>query len=123
AVKKYGVNEVIESLSSVPVHKYVLPKSVKTIRATALIAVAACCWMVVLTQATSTSHEPDRPISPRGSACLSALPAMTKCEIKGNDKAPASGTALTGSASSITAMSPSSTGDQYMDACVRVFSG
>src|SRR5689334_1442804 len=82
-------------------------------RATALMALAACCCSVALRQATSTSQEPDEPIEPSGSACFSAAPPATRCETMGSEIDALPTEVLAGRANSIVAVSPSSTGDQY----------
>src|SRR5215831_7631217 len=79
AVRKYGVLEEIESLTSVPVHMKLLPPSEKNILATDF------AWLViagVATQAISRSQLSASPISSTGSA-LGAPPAATRCEICG----------------------------------------
>src|SRR6476659_2465655 len=63
AEKKYGVNELERSLSSWPVHRYVLPFScVKMIFATAFDALTSSVDCGV-THLTSISHPPERPMS------------------------------------------------------------
>src|SRR6476661_7066707 len=72
AEKKYGVNELPRSLSSWPVHRYVLPFScVKMIFATAFDALTSAVDCGT-THLTSISHEPELPMS-RTSFAVSAL--------------------------------------------------
>ena len=80
AVYRYGVLEAMASLSNVPVQIKVSPPSVKSNFATALAWFRAA---VVATQATSTSQNPDAPMSSTGSLFCKSPPVTTRCEIAG----------------------------------------
>ena len=108
--RKYGVNELSESLSRVPVHRNVLPAIVTIIRATALVADDSCCCNAGLKHAMSTSHAPANPMLLPNARRL--RPVALRWESIGNSSRALPGATPAGNSSSMVPVSPSSAGDQ-----------
>src|SRR5205814_8412878 len=114
-------NAMVVVLSRLPLHRYVLPLSVNTICATELAAFFSACEGL-LTQATSTSHASDSPISCVRFCryvCRSA-PETSRCEICGTASTASLTSMPVGTKTSSVAFSPSSTGDQTTSADLSV---
>src|SRR6185503_9932694 len=118
AEKKYGVKLCVASFRSCPVHRYELPFScVKSISATCLVAFTKA-WLCG-THATSMLHAPELPMSSTvfWLSDFSSDGSTTWCDTLVSVSATPASCAAAGACSSITAVSPRSTGDQYDPYC------